>query len=81
MNHTAPLLRTRDALGEDELRSLRRTFGFAGDYDDVRTPIGGDGVEVADASEEEVDFCYSRFQNEDSLSREEVPPDESPIPA
>ena len=79
MNQTAPPLRTRDALGEDELGSLRRTFGFAGDYDNVRTP-GGDRVEVEDASQEEIDFHYSRIQHEDSLSREEVPPDESRTP-
>ena len=76
MNQTAPLLRTRDGLGEDELGSLRRTFGFAGHYDEIRTP-GGDGVEVQDASQEEIDFHYSRFQNEGS---EEVPPDESRTP-
>ena len=81
MNHTAPLLRTHDALGEDELGSLRRTFGFAGDYDDVRAPTGGDGVQVEDVSQGEIDFCCVRFQNEDSnLSREEVPPEESCTP-
>ena len=57
MNHTAPLLRTRDALGEDELGSLRRNFGFAGHYDDVRTPARDEEVEVEDAySEEEINF-------------------------
>ncbi len=49
----------RSPIDEDELSSLRRSFGFAGLYDEIQTPGGEEKVEVEDVSQEEMDFRYN----------------------